>query len=120
MVVTLKNYLNYLKYKNLYSKKDKKDKKYKKEYRSVYFKYLNDVFTIAFGENHGFNTKDIYYCEIDLLNTMSCNLIKKEDENGYNLVSKKEALEILGLSGMTLLNLERLKPLYSKKSMKDI
>jgi len=81
-----------------YKTDNEEDKKYKKEYRSVYFKYLNDVFTIAFGENHGFNTKDIYDCEIDLLNAMSCNLIKKEDENGYNLVSKKEALEMFGFN----------------------
>ena len=92
--VTLLDVDIYFDYKN----DNEEDKKYKKEYRSVYFKYLNDVFTIAFGENHGFNTKDIYYCEIDLLNTMSCNLIKKEDENGYNLVSKKEALEIFGFN----------------------
>jgi predicted metalloendopeptidase len=81
-----------------YKTDNEEDKKYKKQYRSVYLKYLNDVFSIAFGENHGFNTKDIYDCEIDLLNAMTCNLIKKEDENGYNLVSKKEALEIFGFN----------------------
>jgi len=81
-----------------YKTDNEEDKKYKNQYRSVYLKYLNDVFSIAFGENHGFNTKDIYDCEIDLLNAMTCNLIKKEDENGYNLVSKKEALEIFGFN----------------------
>jgi len=72
------------------------DKKYKKKYRNVFFKYLNDIFEVAFGKNHGFNVNDIFDCEIELLNAMGCNLIKEEDKDGYNLISKKEALEIFG------------------------
>ena len=75
---------------------NEEDKQYKNKYRKIYFQYLNDVFKIAFGENHGYHVKDIYECEIDMLNAMSCNLINNEDENGYNLVSKKEALELFG------------------------
>ena len=66
------------------------DKKYKKKYRKIFFNYLNNVFTIAFGKEHGFNVKDVYNCEIELLNAMGCNLIKEEDEDGYNLISKKK------------------------------
>jgi putative endopeptidase len=72
------------------------DKKYKQKYRNQYLKYLNGVFTIAFGENHGFNVKDVYDVEVDLLNAMSCDFIKNEDEDGYNLVTKEEALKQFG------------------------
>jgi putative endopeptidase len=74
------------------------DKKYKNKYRKVYFKYLNDVFNVAFGENHGFNTKDVYDCEIELLNAIHCDLIKNKDEDSYNLITKKEALQHFGFN----------------------
>ena len=72
------------------------DKKYKTKYRNEYFKYLDNLFTVAFGDNHGYNVKDIYSCEVDMLNAMSCDLIKEEDDDGYNLVSKLEALKNFG------------------------
>jgi len=72
------------------------DKKYKNKYRLEYFAYLYSLFEIAFGINHGFNIKDIYDCEIDMLNAMSCNLIKAEDEDGYNLITKEESLKKFG------------------------
>lgn len=77
---------------------DEDIKKYKNEYRQVFLKYLNDVFTVAFGENHGFNVKDVYDCEYELLNAMACDLIKNEDEDGYNLITKKEAIELFGFN----------------------
>ena len=79
-----------------YKDDTEKDKKYKTKYRNEYFKYLDNLFTIAFGENHGYNVNDIFNCEKDLLDAMNCDLIKKEDEDGYNLVSKSEALKDFG------------------------
>jgi putative endopeptidase len=74
------------------------DKKYKNKYRNSYFKYLDRIFTIAFGENHSFNMKDIYNTEIELLDAMSCNVIKEEDDDGYNLVTKEEAIKEFGFN----------------------
>ena len=79
-----------------YDDDNESDKKYKEKYRKEYFKYLDIVFTIAFGDNHGFNVKDVYDVEVQLLNAMACNLIKKEDEDGYNLITKDEAIENFG------------------------
>lgn len=79
-----------------YPEDTEEDKKYKKTYRNRYFQYLNKLFEIAFGENHSFNVKDIYNTEIELLNAMSCDLIKQEDEDGYNLISKEEAIKDFG------------------------
>ena len=72
------------------------DKKYKKLYRTKYLEYLDQVFTIAFGENHGFNVKDIYDVEVEMLNAMACDLIKEQDEDGYNLITKDEAIKNFG------------------------
>jgi len=72
------------------------DKIYKKTYRKRYFEYLDELFTIAFGENHGFNVKDIYDVEIEMLNAMTCGLIKEDDADGYNLITKDEAIKQFG------------------------
>ena len=73
-------------------------KKYKNNYRKMYFKYLNNLFTICFGENHGFNVKDIFDTEFELLNAMACDLIKDVDDDGYNLITKDEALKHFGFN----------------------
>ena len=76
-------------------------KKYKKKYRNEYFIYLKKLFKIALGENHGFNIKDIYNCEIELLNAMTCDIIKQEDANRYNLITKDDALKHFGFDWET-------------------
>ena len=74
------------------------EKKYKTKYRNEYFKYLNNLFVIAFGENHEFNVKDIFDTEYEILNAMACNVIKEQDDDGYNLVTKEEALTNFGFN----------------------
>jgi putative endopeptidase len=71
------------------------DKKYKTHYRNKYFKYINNIFTIAFGKNHGYNVKDVFDTEVELLNAMACELIpeKNLDPDNYNLVTKEESIK---------------------------
>jgi predicted metalloendopeptidase len=80
-----------------------KDKIYKKNYRKKYFEYLNKLFTCVFGKNHGFNVKDVFNTEFEIINAMSCDLIKEEDEDkdGYNLVTKEEAMQNFGFDWST-------------------
>ncbi len=73
------------------NKDDEKTIKYKNNYRKNFFTYLNNLFTIAFGENHGFNVKDVFDTEFEILNAMACDLIKETDDDDYNLISKHEA-----------------------------
>jgi putative endopeptidase len=73
-------------------------KKYKYNYRKNFFTYLNNLFTICFGENHGFNVKDIFDTEFQILNAMGCDLIKQVDEDNYNLITKDEALNDFGFN----------------------
>jgi len=78
---------------------DKEDvKKYKLNYRRKYFRYLNNLFTIAYGEDHMFNVKDIFDTEFEILNAMACDLIKETDADNYNLVTKDEALKDFGFN----------------------
>ena len=73
-------------------------KKYKNNQRITYLAYLQSLFEVAFGKEHTFNVKDIYDCEIELLDALSCNVIK-EDENEqtyYNVVTKEESLKHFG------------------------
>ena len=65
--------------------------KYKKNYRRNFYEYLNILFKIALGDNHGFNIKDIFDVEFEILNAMSCELIKDIDPDNYNIVTKEEA-----------------------------
>ena len=73
-------------------------KKYKNNYRNKFYKYLNNLFTICFGENHEFNVKDVFDTEFEILNAMACDLIKDVDVDGYNLISKDEAFKMFGFN----------------------
>ena len=64
---------------------------YKKKYRREFFKYLDNLFENAFGENHGFNVDDIFQVEIKLITAMICSVIKGKIIN-YNKIDTTEAL----------------------------
>ena len=72
-----------------------KEKKYKKHYRNKYFSYLENLFTLVFGEKHGYNVKDVFDTEVELLNAMACDIIPEKDldPDNYNIVSSSEALK---------------------------
>jgi predicted metalloendopeptidase len=42
--------------------------------------------------------KDVFDTEFEILNAISCNLIKETDEDDYNLVTKDEALKLFGFN----------------------
>jgi putative endopeptidase len=73
-------------------------KKYKKKYRKLFFEYLDILFIVSFGANHGFNVKDVFDTEFEILNAMACELITETDPDGYNLVTKDESLKLFGFN----------------------
>ena len=84
-----------------YDEDTEENKKYKHKHKNKYFKYLNNLFEIALGKNHGFNVKNVFDCEVELLNATICNIIKEDigdEDNIYNLISKKEALTYFGFN----------------------
>ena len=73
-------------------------KAYKKKYRKLFFDYLDILFIVSFGADHGFNVKDIFDTEFEILNAMACELITETDPDGYNLVTKDESLKLFGFN----------------------
>jgi hypothetical protein len=53
---------------------------------------------LCFGKDHGFNVKDVFDTEFEILNAMACDLIKEVDEDDYNLITKEEALKNFGFN----------------------
>ena len=72
---------------------DQNTKKYKKEFKIRYFEFINEMFDLCLGKGHGLLAQDVWHCEYDMLSALGCSIIKDDDNDGYNLVSKKEALE---------------------------
>jgi predicted metalloendopeptidase len=75
---------------------DGKDVSYKKTQKNRFIRYVNDVFTEAFGKDHGFKPKDVFDCEVKIINSLGCFIIKNEDVNNYNVVKSSESEKLLG------------------------
>ena len=74
---------------NIYFDEDtdtEEDKKYKNKYKNRFFTYLNKMFDIALGENHGFNVKDVFDTEVEIINAMICTTATENDTH-YNLIN---------------------------------
>jgi endothelin-converting enzyme/putative endopeptidase len=74
------------------------DKKYKTEYRRRFFKYLHTMFNIALGDNHGYNIKDVFDTEVEIINAFICDKIKLKNDEHYNLITKAEAMNDFGFN----------------------
>jgi predicted metalloendopeptidase len=75
---------------------DGKDVSYKKTQKNTFLKYVDNVFTEAFGKDHGFEPNDVFECELKILNAMGCFIIKNGDINNYNIVKSSESKKLLG------------------------
>jgi putative endopeptidase len=76
---------------------DQETKKYKKEYKTRFLEYIENMFEACLGKNHGLKATDVWDVEYDILGALGCNGIKKDDEHGYNLVTKEESFKKCGL-----------------------
>lgn len=76
-----------------------KTKKFKKVFRANYLKFIGNVFKkVLPDECKDYNPEDVWDVEVELLNAMGCDEIKKEDPNYYNVVTKKELEEDYGFN----------------------
>jgi putative endopeptidase len=80
---------------------NKEAKQYKKLVKSEYFKYIKNVFQACLRTKlhllKDFNPQDIWDVEIEMLEAMGCDVLKKkEDPNYYNVVSKDELEKTYG------------------------
>lgn len=75
------------------TKDDQDTKQYKQLFKKKYFEFIHDMFDLCLGKGHGLNPSDVWDCEFDLLIALGCDSIKNDDIDGYNVVSKQEALD---------------------------
>jgi putative endopeptidase len=74
------------------------DVAYKRNYRNVFHKYVNKIFTTLLGPNHGYNPKDVFNVEKQISNAIDCRDINKNQEASYNKVFAKESLDKYGFN----------------------
>ena len=71
------------------------DVPYKAKYRRTFFQYVNRIFTTLLGPNHGYNPRDVFDVETQLLDALGCADVVQQDKS-YNKVSSREAVETYG------------------------
>ena len=71
---------------------DQNTKKYKKEFKQRYLEFITTMFELCLGKENGLKATDVWDCEYDLLIALGCDTIKNDDMNGYNVLTKQEAL----------------------------
>lgn len=77
---------------------DQNTKKYKKEFKIRYLEFITKIFELCLGKGHGLKAMDVWDCEYDLLSALGCDSIKTDDLDGYNIVTKNEALKKYGFN----------------------
>jgi putative endopeptidase len=77
---------------------DQNTKKYKKEFKIRYLEFITKIFELCLGKGHGLKATDVWDCEYDLLSALGCDSIKTDDLDGYNIVTKNEALKKYGFN----------------------
>ena len=74
------------------TKDDQESKKYKKEFKRRYLEYITTLFELCLGKNNDLKASDVWDCEYDILTALGCDTIKNDDLDGYNIVTKQDAL----------------------------
>ena len=74
---------------------DQETKKYKKEFKNRYLEFIDKMFDLCLDKGHGLNAIDIWECEYSILDALGCDEVK-DDPEGYNVVTKNEALKKYG------------------------
>lgn len=75
------------------TEEDQNTKKYKKEFKTKYLEFIYTMFYLCLGKDHGLNAMDVWDCEYEILTALGCETIKDDNEEGYNVLTKGEALK---------------------------
>jgi putative endopeptidase len=71
--------------------------RYKNNFKKRYLEYINEMFEACLGKNHGLLASDVWDAEYDILDALGCYKIKKDDQDGYNVVKTSESIKTCGL-----------------------
>ena len=75
------------------TEEDQETRKYKKEFKTKYLEFIYTIFYLCLGKNHGLNAIDVWDCEYDILTALGCDTIKDDNKDGYNVLTKEEAIK---------------------------
>jgi putative endopeptidase len=78
------------------TEEDQTNNKYKVVFKRKYFEFINKMFDLCLGKGHGLKASDVWDCEYDLLSALGCDTIKNDDPDGYNVVTKDDAIKKYG------------------------
>jgi predicted metalloendopeptidase len=78
------------------TQEDQNVKKYKKEFKHKYLEFISTMFELCLGKDNDLKASDVWDCEFELLTALGCDIIKDDSEDGYNIVTKNEALKKYG------------------------
>jgi len=67
------------------------NKKYKKEYKEKYFEFITELFFSIAGPKNPYKAEYVWECEYETLTALGCNVIKNDNEEGYNLMDNDSA-----------------------------
>ena len=73
-----------------------KQKEHKKMVKNKYLHFIDTLFDTCLGKNHGYLAKDVFETEQTILNFYTCDDIKNESKENYNIVKSNEALSKYG------------------------
>lgn len=75
---------------------DQETKLYKKEFKTQYLNFITKMFSLCLGKNNKLKASDVWDCEFELLTALGCDVVKDDDEDGYNIVTKEDAFKKYG------------------------
>jgi putative endopeptidase len=78
------------------TEEDQNTRKYKAEFKRKYLEFIGKIFDLCLGKGHGLKSTDVWDCEYDMLTALGCDTVKNDNEEGYNIVTKKEAISKYG------------------------
>lgn len=67
--------------------------RYKKAFKKRYLEFIEESFRLCLGKNNDLKATDVWDCEYDILTALGCSDIKNDDLDGYNVLTKSEALK---------------------------
>jgi len=78
------------------TEEEQTNNKYKVVFKRKYLEFINKMFDLCLGKGHGLKASDVWDCEYDLLSALGCDTIKNDDPDGYNVVTKDDAIKKYG------------------------
>ena len=70
---------------------DQNTQHFKKEFKRRYLNFIQTIFDLTLGKNHGLKATDVWEIEFRMLEAMGCNKVKNDSDEFYNKVYANES-----------------------------